>query len=128
MKIKINRKKTVLLALALCFFLMFPVVSFAGEKVLIQASRSGSSYFTSDWMDRKTASYDGSTEILDYGFNTFLINEDIAYSYSNSCEHASKITNGTGTHYGQWRWANQWSDLEVRHSGNTVHYYSVMRY
>jgi|LSQX01.2.fsa_nt_gb hypothetical protein len=124
MKIRITRKKTALLALAMCLFLAFPVASFA-ETTLIHASRSGSSYFISDWMDREEESYSGSREILDYGFNTFLINEDIAYAYSNGSQHAAKILNGNGAHYGPWVWANDWSDLEVRHSGNTVNYYSV---
>lgn len=126
MKTRISRKKTVLLALSLGLSLAFPVASYA-ESTLVNASRSGSSYFINDWMDRATASYSGSTEILDYGFNTTLINEDVAYAYSNGSRHSAKIVNGNGASYGPLVWANDTSYLEVQHSGNTVNYYSVER-
>ncbi|WP_084813872.1 hypothetical protein [Desulfitobacterium sp. PCE1] len=124
MKIRFSKKRTALLTLVMCSFLVFPAASYA-ETTLVHASKSGSGYFISNWMESKQASYSGSTEKLDYGFNTFLINEDIAYAYSNGSRHAAKIVNGNGEHYGPWKWANDWSDLEVRHAGNTVNYYSV---
>lgn len=124
MKTRISRKKTILFTLCMCLSLAFPVALHA-ETTLVNASRSGSSYFINDWTARATASYSGSTEILDYGFNTFLINEDVAYAYSNGSRHAAKILNGNGAKYGPWVWANEWSDLEVQHSGNTVNYYSM---
>lgn len=124
MKTRISRKKTVLLALSLCLSLTFPVAVQA-ESILVQASRSGASYFINDWTARATASYLGSTEILDYGFNDTLINEDVAYAYSNGSRHAAKIVNANGAKYGSWEWANYTSYLEVQHAGDTVYYYSV---
>lgn len=124
MKTRISRKKTVLFTLTMCLSLAFPAALHA-ESTLVNASRSGASYFINDWMDRATASYLGSTEILDYGFNTFLINEDVAYAYSDGTLHAAKILNGNGPYYGPWVWAREWSELEVRHSGDTVNYYSM---
>ena len=64
MKTRISRKKTVLLALSLCLSLAFPVAVYA-ESTLVQAKRSGSSYFINDWMAEAEASYSGSTEKLD---------------------------------------------------------------
>ncbi|MHB8073295.1 mediterrocin family bacteriocin [Desulfosporosinus fructosivorans] len=124
MKTRISRKKTVLLALSLCLSLAFPVTVYA-ESTLVHASRSGSSYFIDDWTDKATASYSGSTEKLDYGFDTTLINEDVAYAYSDGSRHCARIKNGSGTHNGTWVWANDTSDLEVQHSGTTVNYYSI---
>jgi hypothetical protein len=65
----------------------------------------------------------GIRHILAYGYNTFLIHEDICYAYSNGYYHRAQIKNGNGTHNGPPRWANEgWSDLEVRHKGSTVTY------
>ena len=33
--------------------------------------------------------------------------------------------NGNGWSNGPWKYANIWSDLEVRHKGSTVKYYHV---
>lgn len=44
---------------------------------------------------------------------------------SNGSMHRARIKNGSGTHNGPIKRANEWSDLEVRHSGNTVNYYSI---
>lgn len=124
MKTKISRKKPVLLALSLCLSLAFPA-ALQAETTLVHTGRLGSSYFISSWMDTETASYLGSTETLDYGFNTTLINEDVAYAYSNGSRHCARIKNGSGTHNGTWVWANDTSNLEVQHSGTTVDYYSI---
>lgn len=123
MKTRSRKKLTVLLSLSLCLSLALPVASYA-ESTLVNASRSGASYFINSWMARATASYLGSTEILDYGFNTFLINEDVAYSYSDGSIHRARILNGTGYHNGPWVVARENSNLEVQHSGTAVTYYS----
>ncbi|NBJ16535.1 MAG: hypothetical protein FNP40_13435 [Dehalobacter sp. 4CP] len=124
MKTKSRKKLTVLLALSLCLSLALPVASFA-ESTLVNASRSGASYFITPWTDYATKSYLGSTERLDYGFNTFLINEDVAYAYSDGSIHCARIKNGSGTHNGPMVVAREDSNLEVQHSGTTVNYYSI---
>jgi len=124
MKTRISRKKTVLFTLAMCLSLAFPAASYA-ESTLVHASRSGASYFINDWTATATASYLGSTEILDYGFNTFLINEDVAYAYSDGSIHCARIRNGNGTKSGSFVVARETSNLEIQHSGTTVDYYSI---
>lgn len=59
---------------------------------------------------------------LQYGYNTFLINEDKAYAYHPSASHYAKIKNGNGVHTSRSSFGGQWSKLEVVHSGQTVVY------
>lgn len=84
---------------------------------------NGSHTFSKDWSASKSVKYKDVECRLDYGFNTFLINEDTAASYTVGNEHRSRIKNNNGTHYGPWKRANDFSDTQVRHSGSTIRYY-----
>lgn len=81
-------------------------------------SRTYSGQFTNDWS--KVVSY-GVAE-LEYGFNTWLINEDTCYANNNNSNHYAKIRNGSGVHVGSSKSAGSWSKIEVQHSGSTVTY------
>lgn len=82
-------------------------------------SRTYTGSFASTWA--KSAS-SGQAK-LEYGFNTALIDEDLAYAYHSNSQHNAKIKNGSGTTVGPTKKAGVWSNKEVRHSGGTVTYY-----
>lgn len=120
MKFKKVLKSISCLAIALSMMFALPVFSFAS------LSKTYSGSFNKSWMDRATTvTSDGAKAYLEYGFNTTLINEDVANSLYYGDEHYSKIRNGSGKHKGPRREAGEWSDLEVRHSGSRVTYYSI---
>lgn len=105
----------------LVIILSLPTVALAATTV--QSYTNGGHTFTSDWVESKTLYYNGAKCVLTYGFDTTLINEDYAYAYTVGDIHRSKIYNSNGWHYGPWKYANYWSDQEVRHSGNSISYY-----
>lgn len=98
--------------------------AFAAETSIIPVSNHTKGHdFKSKWME-PVKKVQGGTHTLNYGYNTFLINEDVAYADSNGYIHRAKIVNANGTHYGPKRAANAGtSDQEVRHKGSTVKYY-----
>lgn len=105
-----------------CCVMAMPLT--ASAETIMQSTLSSS--FTQSWSKTiEKFPSDGSHLILTYGFDTFLIHEDFAYAYSNGSHHASKVRHDGHSHYGPWKWANDWSDLEVMHDGSTVYYYHV---
>ncbi len=115
-----------ILVLAICLFIATAILfsSTVGAYTVAQ-SFSASGVFKSPWTLSKTTWFQyGGRDILTYGYNTTFINEDFAYSYSDCAVHRAAIKNGNGTHYAGWYYANYYSDLEVRHKGNTVYYYT----
>lgn len=114
--LKTMRKKSVLsiMALTLMVFTLVAPKAYAGS-----LSRSYSGQFTKSWMDEATS---GSAQ-LEYGFNTWLINEDVSYANHSGASHNAKIVNGNGVHTSRSKSAGNWSNLEVQHSGSSVSYY-----
>ncbi|MBQ8993522.1 MAG: hypothetical protein IJ085_05295 [Turicibacter sp.] len=82
-------------------------------------SQTVTSNFTGNWT--KTVSGNSGSK-LEYGYNSVLINEDVAYAYHPSASHYAKISNGRGGHTSRSSFGGQWSNLEVMHSGQTVVY------
>lgn len=113
---------------AISIIVLLAVLIAAGCMYPAFADQSASSTsFSKAWMNSKTAYEPGGIKnILTYGYDTFLINEDICYAYSNGHCHKSKIVNGRVTKYGPKRWANEgWSDLEIVHKGPKVTYSNI---
>lgn len=113
-------KYTLGLILIFSIVLSISLASFAGA-----VTRTYSGSFSDDWTKSVETNINGSTDVLTYGFNTFLINEDFAYSLYYGDYHRSKVSNGNGSHYGQQKQAGEWSDIEVRHSGSSITYSSI---
>lgn len=113
-------KRIMTSALVLTMVMALSISSFAGS-----ISRTYSGSFASDWMNSVDSMENGSKVVLTYGYNTSFINEDMAYSLYYGAEHRSKIRNGSKTAYGPKQRAGEWSDLEIRHSGSSVTYYST---
>lgn len=120
MKQKTKTRGTMIISFVLLMVLSLSTVAFADTTV--QSYSNGSHTFSNDWIESKTIYNDGAKCVLTYGFDTTLINEDLAYAYTNGAEHRSKIVNGNGTHYGPWQYANEWSDKEVIHNGTSITY------
>lgn len=119
------KRKILVVTCSLLLMMSLATSAYAAESAMISTTNKTKSHtFKADWSESvKKVGGDG-THYLDYGYNTFLINEDYAYANSNGYEHRSKIVNGNGTYYGPAKFANEgWSDQEVTHKGSTVKYY-----
>lgn len=103
--------------------LLIPLQAFADTTV--QSASNGSHTFKDNWTKTIQRTYRNSKCVLTYGYNRTAINEDMAYAYTDGAKHRSRIKNGNGWSNGPWKYANIWSDLEVRHKGSTVKYYHV---
>ena len=57
-----------------------------------------------------------------FGFDTFAINEDYAWSYSHKKDHKAGISNANTSAWTRKRSTGQWAKEEVTHSGNSVTY------
>lgn len=120
-------KKIISVCLIAAIAFVFPANSFAGAW-----SQTYNGSFKKKWSLFKKWDYDytsgnnaGRKIRITYGFNTAFINEDTLQAYDNGDRHRARIKNGNGTHYGKWKYANDYSDLEVRHSGKSVTYSNV---
>jgi hypothetical protein len=74
--------------------------------------------FSNDW---SKVAKSGKAKI-EYGFNTFAINEDTCYANHSGAQHYAQIRNGKGVYPGNSKKAGTVSKLEVTHSGSTVTY------
>lgn len=100
---------------------LFTTVAMADTTV--QSYTNGSHTFNAKWSESKTVTYKNSKNILTYGFDTTLINEDFAYAYSDGGYHYSRIVRATNDIVdGPKKYANNWSDLEIRHKTKSVTY------
>lgn len=119
------KKAIMILSIVMLITLSFTTVAMAATTV--QSYTNGSHTFSKDWSETKTKTHNGAKCVLTYGFNTFLINEDIAYAYTDGGRHHSRIinNNGNSTHDGPTKVANEWSDIEVTHRGNSVTYRQI---
>lgn len=113
-------KSVAFLTVILTLIFAMSSLSFAGS-----FSRTYSGSFASDWTNSAQTTINGATLVLSYGYNTFLINEDCASSLYYGSYHNSRIKNANGTFNGPLIQAHEWSDLEIRHSGTSVTYYSI---
>lgn len=110
-------KKIVMALIVIAVLFAFPIRVFATESVTYSGS------FSDKWTKFHSVDLKNGTKVrITYGFNTFLINEDTIQAYNDGYKHRARIMNGNGTHYGPWKYANDYSDLEVRHSGTKVTY------
>ena len=122
-----KRKIIIILTMLTISIIFTPVLSSADTEYIKQSYSSTS--FTKDWMVTKPGTtIDGGTYYLTYGYDTFLINEDYAYAYSNVGLHASRVYHNGHYHYGPWLWGNEGrSDLEVMHHNSPVFYYHMWK-
>lgn len=60
---------------------------------------------------------------LEYGFDTFLFDEDFAKAYHTTMGHYARLDNGSGEHIGPMRNPGETSKIEAIHSGKKVKYY-----
>lgn len=109
-----------------------PVLSFA-KSGTVTGSVTVTGEFSKEWPEvRQYTTYnklDSSIKtVINYHYNTFLINEDVCDTYYTGGQHFSRIKNGAGTKEGPSKAAREWSDLEITHSGNTVTYSNVEEY
>lgn len=113
-------KKKWITSLALCGALIGASTIFPNNEAdAASISRSGTS-FSSAWsLQAQTSDGEG---WLNYGYNTFLINEDFAYGYYKNSRHFAYIQNDNGYHTGPDVAPGNTSTIEVRHSGNSVTY------
>ncbi len=109
-----------ILSIVMLITLSFTTVAMAATTA--QSYTNGSHTFSKDWSETKTKTYNGYKCVLTYGFNTFLINEDTAYAYTDGNFHFARIVNGNGTHEDNYKSANVWSEIEVTHKGSSVTY------
>ena len=117
----IMKRIMIMLCVALLMISSFTTVAMADTTVI--SCTNGSHTFKDDWTEAKTVTYKNSQNILTYGFNTFLINEDFAYAYSNGDYHYSRIVRSTlDVVDGPKQYANYWSDLEIQHKTSSVTY------
>ena len=111
----------------LCMFFSMTATAHAG---VLERTYSGA--FDDDWslsaVDTVFTTGSYFTVRLAYGFNTLLINEDCATSYCNGTSHHASVYNANGLHEGPEKYANEYSDIQVRHSGAVVTYASVYDY
>lgn len=80
-----------------------------------------SGQFKSTW--HKVLMADEDKGRLEYGFDTFLFNEDYAKAYHTTNTHYARLDNGSGEHIGQMRNPGETSKIEAIHSGKKVKYY-----
>lgn len=119
-------RKVIVLVMMLMITITFSITSFA-ETETNYKQKTVKNKFSSKWGPEciKETGHSG-VHRLEYGFDTFAIKEDYAYAYSNGFIHRSKIKNANGTKKGPKKSATAgYSDLEIRHKGNTVTYYLV---
>lgn len=121
MKKRSSISKVIIVCIAMLFILSGPTAAFAD--IIVQSETNGSHDFSDDWSDSETIYYSGYKCILNYGYNTFLINEDCAYAFTAGDIHFSVIQNSNGFHYGPPKAVSLWSDKEVMHAGNSVNYF-----
>lgn len=115
------RRMVLTVCLALVITSLFTTVAMADTAVM--SYTNGSHTFNADWTESKTVTYRNSKNILTYGFNTFLIDEDFAYAYSDGGYHYSRIVRSINDVVdGPKKYANYWSDLEIKHKTKTVTY------
>jgi len=74
--------------------------------------------FNYDW--KRYAAFNGGTCEMQYGFNTFAVNEDFCYAGMKYCQ--AYLTNGSGTHRGKAALYSNWSTIEWTHSGSYIVY------
>lgn len=113
-------RSVAVITVILSLMLAMSSLSFAGS-----FSRTYSGSFASDWTNSAQTTVNGATLVLSYGYNTFLVNEDCASSLYYGSYHNARIRNSSTTIDGPSVPAGEWSDLEIRHSGTTVTYYSI---
>lgn len=73
--------------------------------------------FSSAWELAKS----GSNWRIEYGYNTFLINEDYTHTLHFSKYHTAIVSNANGS-FSSYNNPGQWASIEVTHSGNYVTY------
>lgn len=81
------------------------------------STTNGKHTFKSAWEDSVVFC---ESSVLEYGFDTFLINED--YVHSNRKYSQAYIKNADGTFKGRAALYTSGSSKEVKHSGSTVTY------
>ncbi len=123
--LKVAKISTIVFLSIIMLFALSSKDVMAGTVVTQQSADSSGHTFYDDWNDitTKYLAY-GQYLRLEYGYNTWFINEDMAYAYSDSNMHRSAISNGNGFFVGPWVTAREYSDLEVRHKGSFVRYYN----
>lgn len=122
-----KKKLMVSALLVLVIVLSMPAIACAGS-----VSRTYSGQFEEAWNSSYTEilyhptlhTYQGKMTIY-YGFNTLLINEDVCTSICEGWGHNARIINGRGTFDGPTRVSNEYSDIQVRHSGTSVTYVGI---
>lgn len=74
--------------------------------------------FSNSW-----TKYDSRTNwVIEYGFNTKLINEDFTHTKHNTLHHTAIVKNNNGA-YSDEDSGGSWAGIEVTHNGSTVYYY-----
>ncbi len=74
--------------------------------------------FEYDWM--RYAAFNNGTCEMQYGFNTFAVDEDFCYAGMKYSQ--AYLTNGSGTHRGKAALYSNWSTIEWQHSGSYIVY------
>lgn len=124
-------KKNKFLVCVLAFTVLLSTVSLSSHASSWKSiSKVVTSNFTKNWTAHFSERINGYEATMTYGFNTWLVNEDTCSTLYYGSYHRPVIINGSGEHYGQSMQAHEWSDFEVKHSGNTVTYkleYEVLR-
>ena len=118
-----KRKLLTIFCAAMITVLSIP--SFASADTIVIDEDKRTKDFSDKWVLSTTVYEQGAKCVLTWGYNIILINEDYAYSYTVGNRHYSRIKNSRGTHTGPVKYANEWSDLEVRHGGSNPRYYQV---
>ncbi|MDR0847265.1 MAG: hypothetical protein LBN08_07150 [Lactobacillales bacterium] len=114
-----KKNKLIAVTMLIGLGLSFSAIPQASAGTLSEASYNGS--FTSEWHKSAGTHAKG----VDYGFNTFLINEDLAYAYYDGGDHHAVIINGGGTHNGPTVAKGKVSNYEIQHQGSSVIYRSA---
>ncbi len=116
-------KKTIIV-LCLVMMFMFSYTSVAMADTLKMSYSNGSHTFNADWMEsRVQTEINGTVNRIQYGFNTFLIDEDVCYTKSNGSFHYPVISRaGYVMEMGSYAEVNDWASLEITHRSNRVTY------
>lgn len=100
---------------------VFSVTTSAFADSYSRTSSGSSQNFSASWMLEDPRGSGTTYRNLQFGYNKFAIDEDVAKTYSQSTSHTATITNTNGT-YNQNTSAGSWTNLQVRHAGNNVTY------
>jgi hypothetical protein len=105
--------KTTIFFVAICMMVVMSTSAFAGSLTATPGSHS----FASDW-DAIVAT---NTALLQYGYNTYGINEDFAWAYHNNLPHWAGLKYGTVNNWGPTKAAGAKAVLEKVHATISVY-------